>query len=789
MRRPLIALLSALAVALTSTLAVADPQEGTSTSGPVVDLQAPVHDVDQRFGWVEHDSDLITGPTAVVEAEVDGLPAPQPGAEVFPRPADGVYDVTGGGFGHGIGMSQYGADGAGKAGLSHAEILAFYYPGTTLEARSTGPVRIGLTIDNDGVTQVVHRPGLVASSTPGGSTYALPPGYTQWRVLATGSTQGSCRMEGHTAQGSWQTVWPAAMPQACPVTFSSPSEGTVDLVLPGGTARVYRGALTATHRGSTSLSTVNHLPMQHYLRSVVMAEMPTSFHTEALRSQAVAARTYALRGSNGTSYYDTCDTTACQAYRGAGARRADGTITAYEHASTTSAVGATDGQVLTYPFGTGRALATTMYSSSTGGHTARGDAGHGYLRAQPDPYDAVAINPRHSWTAHLPVSSLEQRYGIHRLERVQILRRDGDGSWGGRVLEARVEGYTAAGAYTWAYATGDGLSLARSWPTFVTGLSSNYFTIHQEVEPTPPAQPLSRIAGGDRYATAAEAARSWSPGVGVVYVVSGQDFPDALTAAARAGVYDAPVLLTRPDEVPRVTVEAMERLRPQRVVVVGGPMAVSTPAADRLARLTTTGALQRVADTSRYGTAAAMASFYPAGGDRVYLASGETFPDALAGAALAADQQAPLLLTRHGQMDAATVRQLERLGAREVVVLGGTDAVAETVAQEAARYTRTGTVRRLAGDDRYATMERVAAEFPAGRSPAYIASAQGFPDALVGAALAGSRGVPVILTSNTSVRSATAAALKRQAPGQIFVLGGPTTITDTTMERLRPFLR
>ena len=116
MRRPFIALLSALAVALTPAVTVADAQGGRSPSGPVVDLQAPVHDVDQRFGWVQHDSDLRTGPTAVVKAEVDGLPSPQPGAEVFPRPADGVYDVTGGGFGHGSGMSQYGADGAGRPG-------------------------------------------------------------------------------------------------------------------------------------------------------------------------------------------------------------------------------------------------------------------------------------------------------------------------------------------------------------------------------------------------------------------------------------------------------------------------------------------------------------------------------------------------------------------------------------------------------------------------------------------------------------------------------------------------
>lgn len=788
MRRPIVALLSAMVVALTPAAAVSDTTEDPQATGPVVDPEAPVHEVDQRYGWVEQDSDLLAEPAPTVEASLDALPAPQPGAEVFPRPADGVYQVTGGGFGHGIGMSQYGADGAGRAGLSHAEILNFYYPGTTLEKRTTGLIRIGITVDNDGVTQVIHRPGLVVSGTPTGQAYQLPDGYSQWRVLATSTTAGACRLEGRTSAGTWKAVWPAGMPKSCPVSFRSVSEGTVDLVMPGGSLRLYRGVLTATHRGNTSLATVNHLPMQHYLRSVVMAEMPSTFHAQALRAQAVAARTYALRGSNGTSYYDTCDTTACQAYRGAGARSASGTVTAYEHVSTTAAVDDTNGQVLTYQFSGGRGLATTMYSSSNGGHSARGGAGHGYLQARPDPYDAVTGNRRSSWTAQLPVTALEQRYRIHRVERVQILRRDGDGRWGGRVLEARVEGYTSSGAYTWAYATGDGLALARPWPTYSTGLSSNYFTLGAAITPAP-APALSRIAGPNRYGTAAQVSQAWAPGVAVVYVVSGMDYPDALTAAARAGVFDAPVLLTRQDDVPGATVQAMERLRPQRVVVVGGTGSVSTAVADRLATLTTTGAMQRVAGGDRYQTAAAMAAYYPAGGQRVYLASGETFPDALAGAALAAHQQAPLLLTRSGRLDDAAMRELKRLDAGEVVVLGGTTAVSEAVAKQAAGYTRAGIPRRLAGTDRYATMQRVAAEFPAGRSPAYVASGQQFPDALVGAALAGNRGVPIVLTANDTVRGATASALTRQAPEQIFVLGGPTTITDTTMGKLREYLR
>lgn len=788
MRRPLVAIAAAISLVTAPAPVVADdadPDVSTTPAGPVMPdtgAPGPVLEVDQRFGLVEAASDLVSGPEAVVEA--GALPAPEPGAEVYPRPADGVYDVRGGGFGHGIGMSQYGADGAGRAGLDYQEILDFYYPGTVLETRSTGTIRIGLVSDDDGVTRVDDRPGLVVSSAPGGTTYPLRDGFSQWRVRATGAAASSCTLQGLDAGGTWRAAWPSGMPQSCPVSFSSPTEGTVDLFMPSGQRRVYRGTLTATHHGSAALTTVNHLPTQQYLRSVTMAEMPVYFHAQALRAQAVAARTYALRGANGTDYYDTCDTTACQAYRGAGLRNGDGSITRYEHPNTDAAVQDTDGQVLTYDFGGGRrTLATTMYSSSDGGHTTTGGSGHGYLTAQPDPYDAVGINPRHAWAADLPVSKLEARYGIHRVERVQILRRDGHGRWGGRVLDARVEGFTAAGEYTWAYASGAGLQLSNPWPANAAGLSSNYFTILQDGR-------VERIAGNDRYETAAEASRSWGSGTPVVYVVGGEDYPDALTGAARAGVYDAPVLLTRRAIVPTATRLALDRLAPGRIVVVGGTAAVSPEVVEQLRGYATSGDLTRVAGSNRYETAANLASYYPTDRPRVYLASGEDFPDALAGAALAADEQMPMLLTRNDRLGAPTVRQLQRLNPGEIVVLGGSAAVSDEVVSQLARYTTSGTVRRLAGADRYATMAQVAAEFPPGRSPAYVASGHQFADAVVGAALAGGlRGVPVLLTTKARLHAQTGTALDRQRPGSVLVLGGSGAVADGVLGQVASHLR
>ncbi len=771
---------AAAALALSVLMPAAAAQVGPDTppgSDGVVE--------DQRYGMLEEPAaegvESVRPP--VVQEGVTALPAPQPGAEAYPRPADDVFDVRGGGYGHGIGMSQYGADGAGKQGLDHTDILAFYYPGTTLETRDLGTIRIGITIDDDGTTRVAHRPGLRVAPQVGGTTYALASGREQWRVRSVGTGSSSCVLEGRV-NGTWSVTWPSGMPRACPVTFSSPTERSVDLFLPGGQLRVYRGEVSATYTDPGTVQTVNALPMESYLRSVVAAEMPSSFQREALRSQAVAARTYSARGSNGTSSYDTCDTTACQVYSGRGERTDTGNIRSFEHPGTDAAVAATAGEVLTYGFSTGRALATTMFSSSSGGYTADGSSGHGYLRAHPDPYDDVLGNRRHAWTAQLPAASLEARYGIDRVERVQIMQRDGDGSWGGRVLEARVEGFTATGDYTWAEATGTGLRLARSWPTYTTGLSSNYFTLVKEA-----ASPSgTRVSGSDRWGTSEAVARYWSPGVPVVYVASGRDFPDALSAAARSGVQDVPVLLTDTASLPSKSRQALERLQPQRIVVIGGTNAVAGSVLTQLRPYAATGTVLRVAGGNRYETAAAVAASYPAGVRRVYLASGADFPDALSGAALAAHEGAPLLLGEPTGLPSSTRQQLDRLNPTEIVVLGGSKAINTATARAAGAYSQGGGFTRLAGADRYETAQKVSLTYPTGTTSAVLASGTAFPDALVGAALGGRRAAPLLLVEADGIPTATDRALDRLALTRAYAVGGRSVIAERVLNLLGGYL-
>lgn len=295
---------------------------------------------------------------------------------------------------------------------------------------------------------------------------------------------------------------------------------------------------------------------------------------------------------------------------------------------------------------------------------------------------------------------------------------------------------------------------------------------------------VERISGSTRYGTAEMVAAKWAPGVRAAYVVSGEDYPDALAAAAKAGAGDSPVLLTRPDAVPAETVRALRRLKPSRIIIVGGTRAVSNRVAQALKGQATSGVVQRVAGGTRYATAAALASSYPSGLPRVYLASGEDFPDALAAAALAGHQNVPLLLTRPDGLQAETITQLRRLRPQKVVVLGGSRAVSERTAKQAAAYTLSGSYARLAGTDRYATAALVSQSFPQGAPEAYVASGEDFPDALVGAALAGYRGSPVLLTPKDRLASATVGALARQRPSRVYVLGGSSVVSDSTLRAL-----
>ena len=193
----------------------------------------------------------------------------------------------------------------------------------------------------------------------------------------------------------------------------------------------------------------------------------------------------------------------------------------------------------------------------------------------------------------------------------------------------------------------------------------------------------------------------------------------------------------------------------------------------------------RQAGTDRYATAAAISKrTFPDGAPVAYVAVGTAFPDALAGGAVAGRVGGPVLLTTSDALPQATRDELARLQPEEIVVLGGTSAVAEPVVAALKQLTA-GEVVRRAGRDRFETAAALsAAAFPDGADVAYVAVGSNFPDALAGGPIAGLAGGPILLTRTDEIPSATAAELTRLAPDRIVVLGGSSVVSDAVLGRL-----
>ena len=191
---------------------------------------------------------------------------------------------------------------------------------------------------------------------------------------------------------------------------------------------------------------------------------------------------------------------------------------------------------------------------------------------------------------------------------------------------------------------------------------------------------VSRLAGADRFATAAAISRAtFAPGVPVAYVATGLAFPDALAGGAAAGLEGGPITLVTPTAIPAATAAELDRLNPQRIVVLGGTNAVSAAVANSLQQYTPSGIVRRTG-ADRYETAVAVSQgSFPVGARHVFVATGQNFPDGLAGGPAAALRGGPLLLVPGASVPSSVAAELVRLDPDRVTILGGNSVVTDGV--------------------------------------------------------------------------------------------------------------
>jgi putative cell wall-binding protein len=220
------------------------------------------------------------------------------------------------------------------------------------------------------------------------------------------------------------------------------------------------------------------------------------------------------------------------------------------------------------------------------------------------------------------------------------------------------------------------------------------------------------------------------------------------------------------------------------VVVVGGSAVVSDAVLTELGGLVD-GSVTRVWGANRYATAAALSEAYFAPGvSTVFIATGENFPDALAGGPAAGREDSPVLLVRQNAVPSETVAELIRLSPSRIVVVGGSAVVSEGVLATLDGFT-SGPVIRVWGANRYATAAAVsAATFSPGVGTVYVATGANFPDALAGGPAGVINDGPILLVRQNAVPSETAAELARLSPSTIVVLGGPAVVSSSVVTEL-----
>jgi len=357
------------------------------------------------------------------------------------RPPTPLFVVSGHGWGHGVGMGQYGAYGYAKHGLGYRAILAHYYPGTTIGTAPVRRVRILLA----------QKKAKLTISSTADFTVTDATGETHDVVAGTTTFDSKLKLKVDAAAKA------KALPG--PLLFAP---GTAPLEL----GHPYRGQIQVTVAG-TKLQAADVVGLEPYLQGVVPAEMPHTWAPEALKAQAVAARSYALSHLQAGSF-DLYPDTRSQVYRGVVA----------ETPETNAAVQATAGQVVLFA---GR-VAKTFFFSTSGGRTMSAADAWGtpipYLVSVPDPYDT--LSPYHDWG---PFAFTAAKLGKALHAQGPLLDVQTDANSSGRVAEV-----TAIGANGESTVTGAAVRKA-------LGLRSTWFSVGV-VSLSPPANASPVVYGG-----------------------------------------------------------------------------------------------------------------------------------------------------------------------------------------------------------------------------------------------------------------------------------------------------
>lgn len=698
-----------------------------------------------------------------------------------------TFAIQGAGYGHGIGLSQYGSQGFALSGYTYDRIIKHYYQGVSIASVEATGLEVRVNLDKSSASRTswtVRSVDATLTVRDGAKSVSLPKD-TYYTLKNTAAGVVVTKADGSNV-ATFTSGNVKAEPGVAPsglklIEIKDPSGPKLNDSYPNGYPYVrWRGVLDFSRDGTTKLYCYDIVPFEQYLYGVVPRESPASWKPEALKAQAVVARSYAKKkvdpNDDGTRDANLACTTADQVY-GGHSRLSSGSVVMHEASSTNAAVDATRYKVVKY----GSTIVQTFFFSSSGGSTANIEDVWPSADPQPyytgvdDPYEAAAGNPNQRWSVVMDGLTMAAKLGAPSSVYVTRVR-----------IERGVSGYPRW--TTFYYSNGAQATLGADSVRIKLGLKSPNFSFL--------GFPMERVAGADRYATAVAISKRAFPATSAAVVLaSGEQYADALAGSALAGAAKGALLLTPKSALPDVVKAEVSRLKPSRVYVLGGEGAVSGDVIAAVRSAAPSAEVTRVAGADRYETAAKAAEvargLKPTA--KAFVASGESWADAAAVAPVAYRKGYPVLLVRRAAVPTSTAEFLAAAKPADVRIAGGAGVVEASLEASVAAITG-GSVARLAGADRYATAAAVA-RWALGEgftmTEPYLATGLAYPDALAASQLAGSRGYPLLLMRRDAVPDGTKAILAehRLAIAKLWLLGGFGAISDAGTAALETAMR
>lgn len=301
------------------------------------------------------------------------------------------------------------------------------------------------------------------------------------------------------------------------------------------------------------------------------------------------------------------------------------------------------------------------------------------------------------------------------------------------------------------------------------------------------SEKIQRLSGDNRYETSVEVSEKNFKSADTVVLASGQNIADALVASSYADIEEAPILLTNKNSISDEVLDEIERLKADKVVIVGGQSSISSSVESRLKKEDIK--VKRISGSDRFDTSDKLSqevSRLSKKSSQAILVNGYKNIDALSVSSLATKEELPILLNGRNALNMSVKNRLKQMNVNKVYIIGGNNSISSDVEKELKKMQIS--VVRLSGTDRYETSANIAKYAYKDFDEAIVASGENPVDALAASTLTGKKEAPILLTNKNKIPKSIKKIIEDMDIGKITIVGGENSITDNVMDDMEDLL-